>query len=935
MNYRYISLIITILFSVTGISQELEQAPNLIKRQLGNGLTYYIYPNDHPENEAVFRLFIKSGSVFEEEDQQGLAHFLEHMAFNGTENFPGNSLIKFLESKGAKFGVDFNAHTSLNETVYKLSMSLSQPGMLDSTLLVLSDIAGGLTLDSMAIEDERGVIVSEWLAQTGPKREAREAFLMELLNDSRYSKRLTIGDTAIIKNFPHQRLRDYYEQWYSPSVMAIAVVGDVDVQKTEQLIKKRFSHLKQTIQGAPHVFKIPDYSEEVVTKVSHESLDKVEFNIIQLTDMPQAVKREEDYLFYLRRQILNDLISERFSALSFHNLPYKGGSYSYGGFLNIKGALMGSAELIPGKIYEGMRHYFLDVEQMFRYGFVPVEIEKIKTKYITNLRDKAKSKSPKASGAFMDEIYSEFFIGHKFVTIEHEYELAKKYIDEIDSLSLVKQLHEIRDTRETHYLLSFFDKVEGEIPTEDEILSLADSVQSADITPYDLAYEIPDNLLENKPKKGEIVKIENVKGLEAKRIILDNGVEVIYKYSELDNNRVILSGFREGGLYALDSSDYVNGLVAGRLATLSGVGPFSREALNHYQADKTVSLLFLIEKTRSGIVGNSDHKDIEELFKLFYLKWTQPRADSAVFEQMKEKTIEKYLTSNKTATDTFYQDLGIILNGENYTRRELSDSILNHELDYDRMLPVFHQNFGNADGYKFVIIGDYPFKKIKSLVVRYIGGLPSGDVNSTYNYTGSVIPETPVTFERSVGDNPKSVVSLVFQSHDLSEDLNRYKIKAEMLKSVLRTRLLQTLREEMGKVYSVGVSVGATMHPSILKRSTIRFSCNPIDVDTLIDRTMQEINKLVQNPDKISTILKDVKLNMVKKWQADQQKNLYWSRSIRNSLFNNEKGWDSILNYDSIVNSITTEDISAELRQSFIEPPMIKAILNPKPNSEN
>lgn len=925
------SLFLGFVFMWSGAAQELKQTPHLTEGKLGNGLTYYIYPNDFPKDEAVFRLFIKAGPVLEEDDQKGLAHFLEHMAFNGTQNFPDNGLIQFLERKGAKFGVDFNAHTSLNETVYKLSMSLNEPGILDSSLMVLSDIAGRLTLDSLDIEDERGVIVSEWLSQTGPKRDAQEAFLMELLNGSRYSERLTIGDTAVIKHFPHQRLRDYYEKWYSPNIMAVAVVGDVDVKETEALLQKHFGDLECGLAGELPEFLIPDFAEVGVRRVSHESLNKIEFNIIQLTDRPSAVVNEEDYKNYLQRQLLNQLIRGRFGTLSFNHPDYKSGSYSVGGFINAKGVLMGSAELVPGKVYEGMKAYMTRVEQLFRYGFVPLEIDKVKTRYLNSLRDKTESKSPTPSSSYMDELYAAFYVGHKFVTRELEYQLAKKYIKEIDSLALVQQLQELRAPEATRFLVSYFDQVGEEIPSDETIMALYDSLQTADIAPFELDYELYDELLEKKPRKRKLKELNWEEDLEAHHIRLKNGAEVIYKYSERDRNRIVFSGFREGGLFALDSTDYVNGLVAGRLATLSGAGRFSRESLSHYLADKTVSMLFLIEKTRSGLVGNADHQNVEELFQLLYLRWTQPRAEREVFEQIKEQSIEKYLTENKTATDTFYRDLGLLINGDSYTRRELSDSLLNNELSYERMLPVFNQNFGSARGYKFVILGDMPFEEIKPLIERYIGGLPGGKVDTGYRYSGPVLPEAPLVFERAVGDSPRATVSLMFQSTEIEGDMDRYKLVADMTQSVLRTRLLQTLREEMGMVYSVGVSTGSTMHPSVLRRSTIRFASNPDDVDALIDRTKQELELLAGNPDLILPILADVKLNMIQKWTSDQQRNMFWSRSIRNSLFNKEDGWDSFLKYDQWVESVTAEDVAAAIYNDFIATPVIKVILNPKP----
>lgn len=917
-------------WEICAIGQELMQSSDLLKGRLKNGLTYYILPNDYPKGEAIFRLFIKSGSVYEEDDQLGLAHFIEHMAFNGTRNFPGKTMIEFLESKGAKFGVDFNAHTSLNETVYKLKMPVSSQELLDSTLMVLADIAGGLLLDSVEIENERGVIVSEWLQQTGPERKAREALLLELLNGSRYSQRLTIGDTSIIKNFPHQRLRDYYEKWYSPSVMAVAVVGDVDPKVTKKLIKSRFGKFgKVNLTENPPCYEIPDFDNVLVKYIHHSSLDKVELNILQLTKKPSSVKTEEDYYAYLQRQLINRLFKERFANLSFKDLPYNDGSYSLSSFINVKGVLMGSVELIPGRIKEGIITFARDVEQIFRYGFTSLEIEKIKTKYLNALANKAESNSPKESSSFVPEIYNDFFAGNMVVDIDYEYQLAKKYSSLIDSASIVNRLQQIRDLNITHYLLSYFDDASKTIPSEKELQFIFDSIAECRIEPYKLTFSVPDRLMQKEPNEGVITKIEEIKEIGVHRIILENGAEVYYKYSERDRDYIALSGFRKGGLYALDSSDYVNGIIARTLVPLSGAGAFQREALNHFLADKTLSLHFVIEKNRSGIVGRSDHKNIETLFKLLYLKWNEPRADSSVFRLIKAKTIEKYLTSNKTAQDTFYQDLNVLLNGRSYVRQELSDSVLEKSLRFERMLPVFQQNFGNATGFKFVILSDLSLDDVKPLIKKYIGGLPKGEGGNPFVYKGPRLLGVEKSIERNAGNNPRSVVSLVFQDYNYPGTLSHYSIKAEMMKAVIRARLLQILREDMGKVYSVGVMSAATKFPRKFRRSSISFSCSPEDVNVLIDRTFQELKLLSDDTDLINSILVDVKKNFVKDWSTNMQKNMYWSRAIRNQLFYEEKDWNSIIHYDKLVEAVTAEELAVMIKNNLLRLPVIKAILNP------
>lgn len=930
LNRILILFIIIVSGSPYVLSKDLKQSSKLVKGRLSNGLTYYIYPNDFPKGEAVYRLFIKSGSVFEDEDQRGLAHFLEHMAFNGTTHFPGSTLIKYLESKGAKFGADFNAHTSMNETVYKLQLPSASLSFVDTTLMILADWAGGLSLDSLQIEEERGVILSEWLLQTGPKHDAKNAFLMELLNNSRYSQRLTIGDTAVIKHFSHEQLRDYYKKWYDPALMAVAVTGDVDPSKTKKLIIRHFSQLKSSLKKPAPVYKINNYDRVKVRKISHESLDKIELNVIQLLDMTPPVKTEEDYPPYLQRLLLNRLIKERFASLSFTNPPYKHAGYSYSGFLNTKKILIGSAELVPTKVITGIINYATEAERLFRYGFVPAEIEKVKLKYLNDMRRSVESRSPRESSSLMKEIYSEFFTGNQIVDLKEEYKLVRKYIDQMDSLSFVQLLRSLRRTEETHFLLTSFDRVTDELPSEKQLIAIFDSIRHTNIGPYEKNMDIPQTLLGKEPRPGKVIKQKKIMSIEADSLVLSNGVRVIFKPSSRDKDRILISGFRRGGLYALDSTDYVSGLFTGSVISLSGAGNFSRDELSHFLAGKSVSMRLLIEKTRSGLVGATGKDDLENLFRLLYLKWTEPKADSAVFDQTKAKSIENYLTANKTETDHFYRKLELLIGGNNYTKREMTDTVINSELQYNRLLPVFHSGFGSANGFDFLIIGDCTFDEVRPLIEKYLGGLPSGKTDHSYVYQGGTIPRENTVFERNAGDDPRSTVSLIFQDDHCPGDISAWKLREKIAGEIIRNRLLKTLREEMGMVYSVGVSVSSTRYPAYLRRGSIRFSCRPEDVDTLISRTLSELKIMTEKPGNFDTELADAQLNLIKKWNVNTQKNTYWSNAIRNHIYNMESNWDYIVHYDLVVSAVTNEEIAATIKKDFLEAPLIKAILNPK-----
>lgn len=932
IKYKFtiiLSCIFIQLYLVTAYG-ELRPNPKLIKGKLDNGLTYYIYPNDYPKGEAVYRLFIKSGSVFEEENQRGLAHFLEHMAFNGTRHFPGESMVKFLESKGAKFGKDLNAHTSFNETVYKLQLPSSDIHMVDSTLMILADWADGLLLDSLEIEKERGVILSEWLSKTGPEYDVQNAFLLELLNGSQYVHRLTIGDTAIIRHFPHERLHNYYETWYHPTLMAVAISGDIDADTVEKIIHERFGKMNAPIKPKVKDYRIPDYSEEKIIKVIHPSLKKIEFNFIQLCPKPSAVKKEKDFLAFLQRALLNRLIKVRLNALAFENPSYKDASAALSSFINTKGVLMASVELVSGKIEVGIQEFATQLEQMYRYGFTSSEIEKVKKVFLRDALRRAESKSPVASLSYMDEIYSDFYQGNIILTPAEEYRIIQKYIGRVDSVSLVKLMKDVRKPHRTHYFLSAFDKASSELPTEEELLSMLARIRSNDITRYEKIIDVPDALISELPVSGTIEVDDTIPEIGARSIILSNGARVIFKRTTVDKDRIMLTGFRKGGLYALDSVDYVTGLFAGSIVPVSGAGDFSRDALSQYLAGNSASLRFLIDKTRTGVAGSAEKRDIQTLFELLYLKWTQPRLDKSVYEQVKDKSIESYLTGNKTDTDKYYRDLSDLMQGHSYVRREITDTLINSELKEERVLPVFNQCFGSAKGYTFIITGNCTFSEIKSFVLRYIGGLPEGISTMDYVYKGGSIPQKNIEFTRKVGDSPKALVSLIFQQDTLSEQLRSFNLKSDIVKAIIRTKLLAELREKMGMVYSVSVSIGATQYPALLSRETIGFSCEPENGSALIAATISQLQKLAFDSLAFETEWANVKQNLIKENDIQMQKNSFWSGCIRNTVYNGDPDWDYITRYEDIIHSVTAKEIMGYIRRCFLESPVIKAVLYPK-----
>jgi zinc protease len=914
-------------------AQKLQSTLILKQGVLSNGLRYYIYPNTYPKGEAVYRLFIKAGSVYEEQDQQGLAHFLEHMAFNGTKNFPNNTLVKFLQSRGAKFGKDLNAHTSFNETVYKLKLPTSSVGMIDSTITILSDWANGLLLDSTQIEEERGVIFSEWLSKTGASQDANNNLLSELLNNSQYEKRRTIGDTAVIKHFTHSALKAFYKKWYRPDLMAVAVVGDVDPTVVEKMIREKFASIPKRRRLHLPIYKIEDYTATHAKIIVDSALNKTEINFIQLQPKANAVNSERTYTEYLQTTFINRIIKARFGALSFSNQAYENGSASISNFINAKGLMYGSAQLVKNKMPEGVKTFAAHLEQILQYGFTVAEIEKLKKAYGKQLLRRAEANTPVSSDDIMGEIYAAFYSGNTLITPQEEYRLYQKYASAIDSASLAKKLFATKRYH-WHYLLSTYNQ--DEIANEPSLLQLIEDAKSKPEERYYTSSPFIESLMDKEPVSGTIVQRKAISEIDATEVQLSNGIRLIYKPLIASKNRVNISAFKQGGVYALDSIDYFNGLFAASVVSLSGVGIYNRESVSNYLAGNTASARFLIEKARSGIVGSAALGDIETLFQLIYLRSVAAKVDSDVFKQTKALSIQNIKNQNSTSESAFTDSVSYLLNGKDYVTSGLSATTIEKLVQPNKILPVYNKFFANASGYTYVLMSDTTLDYLVPYIEKYIASLPSNnnEKNLSYLYKGGAIKTSATSFVSKGGSGFRATVSLIFQHIGVEDNYPEYELLSNILENVVKMRLTSVIREQLGMVYSISVNTASVLYPAPLSRSSISFSCLPENVDKIINKVKDILTDIDLHPENYAAELQDVKQNLLKEAALNKQKDLYWSTQIRNTIFNKIDNFAHIANYEKNVSKIAVSQLPNVVKKNFDIKTIIKTVLLPKANNQ-
>ena len=918
-------ILFSVMFFSAARAQKIPYDNKLVMGTLSNGLTYYVYPNDNPKGQAFYRLFVKSGSVAEAENQRGLAHFLEHLAFNGTRHFPSNSIIKFLESYGAKFGQDINAHTSFCETVYKLQLPTSSPSLTDSAMTIMADWASALTLDPVEVDKERGVILSERLARTTEQQKVSNVFLSELLNNSIYTKRMTIGDSTVIATARPEVIADYYHRWYQPQMMAVAVVGDVNPDKIVEMIRQKFGSLPRGKSKVAAIPTIPEYKKTVARVRTWEKCKDNTLDIIQLVRKPLPVKDEKAYKDYLMRKLINRMAKSRFNTLSFSNPAYGEGEVELSELLGATGVNLSSVKLVKGKIVDGIKDFIVHRQQILRYGFTSTEIQKARTSMLASLRSRAEADRSPRSSDIVDEIYADYYRGNRLCSPSTELKLAQKYLQSVDSVSVLKALHSVVGKAPVHFLLRGENAIRQEITDSVQLQRLVMAELDKPVDRYYSKIEVPESLC-HVAYQPHIVRQTQIPQLDATELLLDNGAKVIYKRTSNDHGRIYMSGFRKGGLYAVDSLNYNTALVGPNVIALSGVGPMSREAYSMYMAGKQASTQMLVDKMRCGISGSASLKDAETMMQQLYVKWTAPRLDTAVARLTVDKMVEAWRTKKPTRKDLFAKQLGWMLNGHNYTNNELTDSVILKDVKISRMLPLYHKMFGSARDFTFIVMADSPLDSIRPLIEQYLGALPTGNVDCKWRLDSRQICHKDTTLVSTTNGASRATVQLIWQQDHIDSSHDSNQMMGTALKSVLRTALLNRLREEMGKVYSVSVSSSMSPYPSPLSRTIVAFACKTGDVDILTKETKRVITDFVNHPEHYSAIFDDVRQSMLKDYDVARQKTTFWLGGIRNHLYMGDTDWSWLTSYDAHIRSLSLQDLSRYARQMVLDGYELKAV---------
>ena len=882
--------------------------PNVRIGKLANGLTYYIRHNELPENRADFYIAQKVGSILEEENQRGLAHFLEHMCFNGTTNFPGKGIINWLETIGVRFGENLNAYTSIDETVYNINnVPVMRDGIVDSCLLILHDWANDLTLDPKEIDNERGVIHEEWRTGQGAMMRMYEQALPKAFEGSKYGHRLPIGTIEVIDNFPHQALRDYYEKWYRPDQQGIIVVGDIDVDKVEAKIKELFSPIEMPANAAERVYEqVPDNKEPIVT-IAKDKEQPV--TMIYLWHKHPATPNEakgnmgylvQNYLFTMIESMLNARLEElRQSA----EPPFIDAGSGNNDFLLAKTveAFVGIAISKDDGIPTALAAIAREIERARKFGFTASEYARAKADYLRMLESAYNERDKMKNNQYVQEYVRHFIDNEPIPGIEMEYTVMNQLAPNIPIEAINSILPQL--IKDENIVINIFgpDKEGMVYPTEAEILDILNKTKAEEITAYvDKVSDEP--LMKETPKAGKIVKTEEGP-YGSTALTLSNGVRVVLKSTDFKADEIRMRAFSPGGTSVFGTKEAIQLKMLNSVASLGGLGNFSNVDLEKVLAGKKATIGATISGLSEGLNGSCSPKDLETLLQLVYLSFTAPRMDDAAFQSFKQRTkasLENQEADPMTAlTDTLQKEM--------YGNHPLAGRVkaeMIDQIDYNRIMEMYKDRFKEAGDFTFLFVGNINLEEAKPLIETYLGGLPT--INRKENYQDVKMDIRKGAhknlFEKQM-ETPKATVLNIISGNC------EYNLKNDLLMTMLSQTMsmvyLETVREKEGASY--GVSAFGQLSRGVKDEAIfqIYFDTDPAKREKMEQIVMSELQKVAQEGPRPEHLAK-VKEFLLKKHIENAKENGYWLGQLNNYYWYNT---DMNTDYEKLVNELSVEDV--------------------------
>ena len=909
-------------------TDKLPKDPSLAMGKLANGLTYYIRNNHKPANKVELRLVINTGSILEEDDQQGLAHFMEHMNFNGTKNFEKNELVSYLQSIGVQFGADLNAYTGFDQTVFILPIPTDKPGNLDKGFQILEDWAHNASLTDQDIDDERSVVLEESRLGKGAEDRMLKQYFPKLTEGTKYAERLPIGKDDILKKFSYQRIKDFYADWYRPDLQAVVVVGDIDTTTAKKMIMDHFANLKNPSPEKRRKYEtVKPWTEPHAMVVT----DKEATNTMLALMYPYTKKKENvtvtDYKQGIVRNLALGIINHRLSDLtqaeeppfpyaqaSFDDLIHGFESFSFYSGFNKSG---------PDSAINALA---AEVLKLKKFGVTVAELDQVKKEMMSEMDKTFNELTTTDSKAFAEECIRNFTDKEPIPGIENEHSYYKSFMPSITVAEVNTMIKNWLNSKNVFTLVTGPKREDVRLPSEKELNEMTEAAFKQNINQAK-AQRVADNLLEKKPMAGTVVSTQREEAFDATTFTLSNGIKVTVKTTDFKSDEIVLSGIKKGGSNNYDLEDRSNVHFATEVVESMGLADFKPTDLEKVLAGKNVSVKVNIGEINDMVKAASNVKDFETMMQLLYLNLTSPRRDESLFKSYKSRQITsiEFMTANPRVA--FFDTTVKVLYENNPMARMVIPRPADFEkINMDRTIEIYRDEFAAADGYQFFIVGNIKPEVAKPLIETYLGSLRSVHHKPTYKDNG-VRPATgnhDFTFHK--GNDKQSIIFEAFAGQaPYSED---FALKVQALAEVLNIKVIEDLREKMGGIYAGGFNGNVTKEPYEHYSMVLQLPCGPENVEKLLSAADYEIDSLkTQGPDPKD--LDKVKSQWKEKHLVSIKENGYWMGKLESVLFW-ERDKDHVLNYDSYVDKLTPADVQDAAKKIFSGDNKFTAILKPE-----
>ncbi len=913
-------LVVPFLLFGTGVQEypaetgeALQLNPEVRHGMLDNGLSYYILEHRRPESRAAFRLVVDAGSLMEEEDQLGLAHFLEHMAFNGTSSFEGNELVRYMESLGMRFGPDVNAYTSFGETVYRLDVPTEDREQFETGLRIMREWASEMTLAPEEIEKERGVVIEEWRTGQGPATRIRNQHLSVIFQDSRYAERLPIGEVEILRSFDRATLARFYEDWYRPDLMSFIAVGDFDGAAVEQQVRETFSDLSLPERRRLRTFyPIPNHPGTRVSIASDPEAQQNRVAIYNKTEPLRLVSRG-DYRELLAYSLYSIMFNNRLDEIARSpEAPFLSAGAGRTNLVRSKGVVALSAEAPTAGLSGSLEALLIEAKRAYEHGFTDSELSRAREQMLSSMRRLYNNRDSIESSRKADELIRYHLEDEAAPGIPREWELYQEIVPQI-TLGEVNDLAAGALQEDNRVItVSAVESDENEIPDEAAVRSLLEEVRSTEVQPYeDRVINRP--LIEELPEPGEVTEEILHEAVETTEFRLSNGARVLIKETDFKDDEIILRAWSPGGTSLLPDQVARAASHATEVASQSGLGEFSRTELERLLAGAQVSLSPYISGNSEGFSGSSSKDDFETLLQLLHLSFAEPRLDEDAYETYMRRLRQQISTRANDPRGTFQLRLQELYAQGDPRQAPLTPENVN-EITLERVRRAYQERFQGAGDFTFTLVGTITPEEARPLLERYIASIESGPMGEEPQDRGFRPPRERIDEIVRAGSEPVSQVAILFSGdYDWSREEN-YQF-ASMIDAV-RMLLRQEIREEAGGTYGVGIGGFRQLEPYEVYLIQIGFGTDPDRVEELTERLYETLDSAKEGA-LDQSFVERVTATQREEYQQDLKENGYWASALEAAV---EYGrpLDSVLEFPEFIDSLEAGDLR-EAAQTYLD----------------